>query len=385
MAGVKHDFDPDAPAGPGSGLFGLSPSPDEARVHVVPVPFDATTSYRQGAAKAPVAVLAASHQVDLFDLSVGRPWEAGIWLSPSDGRVERWNDEARALARPIIDAGGRIEGERALERGLERVNAIGSEVNAWVRERTEGVLSAGKLPVILGGDHSVPFGALEAAAARHPGLGILHFDAHADLRVAYEGFTWSHASIFWNVLERLAGVERLVQVGLRDLGEAEHERIVASEGRVRALFDVDWARARFEGRLRERVRETLALLPGEVWVSFDVDGLDPVLCPNTGTPVPGGFAWHEAMLWLEELSRCGSRVVGVDLCEVSPGPGGDPEGVGWDAAVGARLLYRLIGTALVAGGLPGAPGSAGAVDRSGRRRGGEKEKEGADPTGQSEV
>jgi agmatinase len=175
----------------------------------------------------------------------------------------------------------------------------------------------------------------------------VHFDAHADLRAAYEGFTWSHASIFHNVVTRLPGVAKLVQVGIRDLCEEEHDRIAASSGRVSVLYDRDWARARYAHEdLRAIARARIAELPREIWISFDVDGLDPTLCPSTGTPVPGGLSWHDALLWLETIARSGKRVVGVDLNEVSPGPDGDPDGRSWDAIVGARLLYKLIGAAL---------------------------------------
>lgn len=345
-------FDPDAAARPGSGLFGLSDGPGEALVRVIPVPFDATTSYRHGAAHGPRAVLAASHQVELFDPVAGTPYRAGICMEPIDPLVERWNAEARELAAPVIAAGGVPADRPDLARARDRVDAIGAELNAWLEERTGRALDAGKLPVVLGGDHSTPFGAIAAAAARHPGLGVLHFDAHADLREAFEGFAWSHASILFNVVERLEAVARVVQVGVRDLGEREHRRIAASEGRVQTLFDREWTEARLaRADLRDLARGWIARLPGEVWITFDVDGLDPTLCPSTGTPVPGGLSWPEALLWLDELARSGKRVVGADLNEVSPGPGGDPEGTGWDAIVGARLLYQLVGAAVRSRGL----------------------------------
>ena len=352
---IDPGFDPGAAALPGSGIFGLPHGP-EAGVSILPVPFQATTSYRRGTAHGPQAVLAASRQVELDDLRFGRPYEAGIRMLPIAPEVRAWDAEASALADPILAAGGVPGSDASLAAGLERVNAIGDELNAWVQQHTRAVLEAGALPVVLGGDHSVPFGAIAACAERHPGLGVLHFDAHADLRRAYLGFTWSHASILYNVLERLDGVQRIVQVGVRDLCAEEHTRIAESDGRVHTLFDPDWARARFAGdNLPALVRATLERLPQDVYVTFDIDGLDPSLCPGTGTPVPGGLSWHEAMLWLEELVASGRRIVGLDLCEVSPGPqgfarpgpAGDPQGLGWDAVVGARLLYRLIGAALV--------------------------------------
>lgn len=342
---MDADFDPDDAATPESGLFGLPHGPAEAEVHVVPVPFDATTSYRKGTACAPQAILAASHQVELFDLHAGQPYEAGITLLEADPAIEGLNREACELARGVLAVAGHISGDEFLQRDLARVNTIGAEVNQSVRSSVDGILEAGKLPGVLGGDHSVAFGAIAACAERSRGLGILHFDAHADLREAYEGFVWSHASIMHNVLRWIDGIERVVQVGVRDMGRSEYAAIQDSGGRVHALSDRQWAEARFEGReLPALVHETIALLPDEVYVSFDIDGLDPALCPNTGTPVPGGLSWQEANLWLEQLAASGRRVVGFDLTEVNPGDG-DP-GSSWDAIVGARLLYRLIGTAL---------------------------------------
>jgi agmatinase len=342
---MKHDFDPDAAAQPESGIFGLTHDPRTARIVLIPVPFDATTSYRKGTARGPEAILRASKQVELFDPVFGKPYEQGIAMLEADPRIARLNAEASEKAERIIALGGDVKGDAFLLRDLARVNAIGAEVNEIVRTATARVLAEDKLPVIVGGDHSVPFGSIQACAERHPGLGLLHFDAHADLREAFEGFVWSHASIMNNVARRLESVSKLVQVGARDLGEREFEMIERSDGRVRALFDSDWQRAKIEGKdLREVVRRTLAELPRDVYVSFDVDGLDPTLCPTTGTPVPGGLSWSEAMLWLEELASSEHRVVGVDLNEVSPGET-SPEIDSWDAIVGARLLYRLIGSA----------------------------------------
>lgn len=343
---MSAQFDPGAAAAPGSGIFGLPHSAQEALVHVVPVPFDATTSYRKGAARGPEAVLRASRQIDLYDLAFGRFYERGIHLLPVDPKIARLEREGCELAQPVIDAGGDLAAAPGLAEKLKRVNAIGAELNAIVRERTARVLSAEKLPAVLGGDHAISFGAFEAAAERFPGLGLLHFDAHADLRDAYEGFAWSHASILHNAMERLGGIARLVQIGIRDLSEEEHAYVRGSKGRVHVLFDREWAEAKLGGQdLRALVRKTIAELPRDVWVTFDVDGLDPTLCPGTGTPVPGGLGWHEAMLWIEELARSKKRVVGLDLVEVAPGY--EPEGGdSWDAVVGARLLYKLIGAAL---------------------------------------
>ena len=144
-----------------------------------------------------------------------------------------------------------------------------------------------------------------------------------------------------NVL-RLDGVATIVQVGIRDFCEEEYERISSSGGRVRTFFDVQLAAARSRGGFGDAIGTAVQALPESVYVSFDIDGLDPSLCPHTGTPVPGGLSFHEASALLGAVARSGRRIVGFDLNEVAPGD--DDE---WDANVGARLLYKLIGWTLV--------------------------------------
>ncbi len=333
-------FDPSAAAQPGSGLFGLPHSEAEAGVVIVPVPFEATTSYGGGTSGGPAAILEASRQVDLFDVDTGRPYQAGIHMLPIPGEIAALDRAARAAAAPVIAAGGATPERADLIRAAAEVDRACERMNAWVEERVADLLARGKRVGLVGGDHSTALGAMAAHARRHPGLGVLHVDAHADLRVAYEGFTYSHASVLYNAAERLPGISRIVQVGLRDLSEEEHAYAAASAGRIVQHHDAALARARFEGEtFAAQARRMVEPLPAEVYVSFDVDGLDPTLCPHTGTPVPGGLSFQQAAHLLGAIVASGRRVVGFDLVEVAPGPdGGD-----WDANVGARLLYKLIG------------------------------------------
>lgn len=331
------DFDPDAAAGPEADqLFGLPHGVDDARVVVIPVPFEATTSFGRGTVGAPEAVFEASMQVDLHDLQTGDAWRHGIAMDALDPRIEQWNHDASGAAVPVIQAGGAETPE--LQEKAAQVDSISEALNAFVAERTGALLDRGQIPAVLGGDHAVPYGAMEAAAARHPGMGVLHVDAHADLRDAFEGFTWSHASILYNVRTRIPGLGPLVQVGLRDMGRAEAE-LIDARGDIHAFTEPWLARELAGGRpYLDVCEEIVRALPEKVWVTFDIDGLDPALCPGTGTPVPGGLSWREATLLLEVLGRSGRRIVGFDLCEVGPGP--------WDANVGARMLYKLAGWAI---------------------------------------
>jgi agmatinase len=327
------EFDPDAPAAPGR-LFGLPHQPDAAALAIIPVPWQATTSYGRGTRHGPTAVLRASAQVDLWDADFGDAWRQGIALLDPDPRIERWDEEAEPDALRVLQAGA---GEASAS-AVARVNKLSVEVNASVRTTARTILARGGVPAVLGGDHSAPLGLLRALEETAPGFGILHIDAHADLREAYEGFTFSHASIMHNVLDLLPGVKRLVQVGLRDVGSREAERIRAERDRVVAHFDSELAQRLSSGeRWATLVGEIVSALPDRVYVSFDIDGLDPALCPATGTPVPGGLSFRDVVVLLRALSRA-REIVGFDLCEV-----GSSE---WDGNVGARVLYKLCGATL---------------------------------------
>lgn len=342
-AGVSTPpFDPSSPA-LHDGIFGLPHSPEQAKVVLIPVPWEPTTSYRKGTAAGPAAILEASYQVDLYDRQTGRPYEAGIAMLPIDPAIEELNARACALAQPIIDALGEVEDDPELTRALAQVNEASAELNRAVRALVSGWLAKGKIVGLIGGDHAAPFGCIAAHVERYPELGVLHIDAHADLRHAYEGFTDSHASIMKNVIDRLP-VKRLVQVGVRDFCEAELAVIEGSGGRVITYFDADVAQRQLEGESFASIaHEIVSKLPHEVYISFDIDGLDPTLCPHTGTPVPGGLSFHQAVAIIATIERSGRRIVGFDLNEVAPGPEGDE----WDANVGARLLYKLIGFTLM--------------------------------------
>ena len=307
---------------------------------LVPVPWEATTSYGGGASDGPRAILEASAQVDLFDLDVAKPYALGIHMVPEAEAIIAANAKGKALAEKIVEAGG-AGTEPELLRSLERVNELSEQVNAWVEQETARLLDAGKIVGIVGGDHSVPFGALKATAARRPSFGILHFDAHSDTRRAYEGFVHSHASILFNVLDQIPQVSKVVQVGIRDLCEEEVEFCKSQGSRVRMFSDREIVKRKHAGEPFMRVVETIVnQLPAEVWVSFDIDGLDPRFCPHTGTPVPGGLDTSEVIAILREVARSGRRIVGFDLNEVAPNAADEHDQ--WDGNVGARMLYKLI-------------------------------------------
>jgi len=343
------NFDPNAAAQADSGIFGL-PLDGEAEAALVylPIPWEVTTSYGGGTSGGPEAIFEASKQVDLYDLEVERPYEAGLFMTEAPAGVAEWNADGKRRAQRIIEVGGAIEGNADLKAELARVNELGEKLNGAVRESVTKIYRSGRIPGVVGGDHAVPFGAFQAAAAQHPGgFGVLHFDAHSDTRMAYEGFQWSHASIMHNALSRIPQIKKLVQVGIRDFCEEEVDYCRSQGERVKIFFDAHLARQKFEGAAWSEIcASIISQLPNDVWISFDIDGLDPRFCPHTGTPVPGGLDLHEVYFILRELVKLGKRILGFDLNEVAPGPEGDE----WDANVGARLLYKLAAWTLVSHG-----------------------------------
>ena len=330
-------FDPNAPGDAAGGLFGLPFTPDDAQVVVVPVPWEVTVSYRAGTAQGPAAIHAASLQVDLYDPDLPDAWKLGLAMEEADEDIATISRKLRPMAADYIAwlEAGQPAGQKNMAAVPQQATAEGAKMVTWLKEKTGALLDAGKGVVVLGGDHSTPLGYLHALAERHPEFAILQFDAHCDLRPAYEGFQYSHASIMYNALQ-LPQVKKLVQVGIRDYCQQEAELIEHSNGRV-ALFGQRFlSDEKFAKKSWKKVcGKIIAQLPSKVYISFDIDGLDPKLCPGTGTPVPGGLEYEEATYLLRAIVREGIQIIGCDLNEVAPG---DSD---WNGIVGARLLYQL--------------------------------------------
>lgn len=328
--------DSDAPSDD-SGIFGVDCPPEDANIVIIPVPWEATVSYGDGTALGPPSILAASHQVDLFDISFGDVYQAGIYMPKDDGIIRGWNAVARQAAVQSFEAS---EDAKVAE-GRAVVNDLSDRVNEKVYKAAKSALDENRFPCVLGGDHSSPLGLMKALGEKYiAGFGVLHFDAHFDLRDAYEGFTYSHASIMYNAVKEIPALRQLTQIGIRDFCTQEMQFAEKLEERSAVFYGRDLFRRKARGeRFAEITKEIIEGLPSHVYVSFDIDGLDPSYCPSTGTPVAGGLVFDEAVYILEELVASGRTIIGFDLCEVAPAPDGDE----WDANVGARILYKLCG------------------------------------------
>jgi agmatinase len=338
MTDLSH-FDANGASNPKNNIFGLPTSEEDARLVILPVPWEVTVSYGAGTARAAEHVFQASMQVDLFDIETGDAWKKGFYMRQPDRKVLMKSDYLRKEAELYIDytsKGEILEKNSFMCKSLKEINEGSANMVKWVYEQTRGLLENGKLVALLGGDHSTPLGYFKAIAEKYGDFGILQVDAHCDLRKSYENFVYSHASIMYNALQEIPQLKRLVQVGVRDYCQEEWDYIRNSDYQVITYFDKDIKERTFEGQSWKQIAdEIVSHLPDKVYISFDIDGLDPKLCPHTGTPVQGGFETEQIFYLIKKIIQSGRKFIGFDLDEIGVGE------TDWDANVGARVLWKL--------------------------------------------
>jgi agmatinase len=335
------NFDPNGVGIANGNLFGFPINETEADIVIIPIPWDATASYGKGTSDGPQAILDASTQLDFYHPKLESAWLTKVYLAPISKEWAQLNSKLCIETMEYIsflESGGNLADNVDFQRTVAAVNEAQDALKGNLKDRCIRLLGQGKMVGVLGGEHSVPLGLLEAIDFQGKEFGILQIDAHADLRNAYEGFSQSHASIMYNALQSCPNLVKLVQVGIRDVAQSEIDFIQSSNGRICTFFDWDLKEGQFKGEnWNSQVQHIISELPDLVYISFDIDGLSPELCPNTGTPVLGGFKLEEINFLLFELASSGKKIVGFDLNEVSPGGSGD-----WDANVGARALWNLV-------------------------------------------
>ncbi len=338
------NFDPNATGLRDSGIFALPFTEEEASLVFIPVPWEVTTSFGHGTSLGPDAIMAASKQLDLVDALYGEFYKEGLFQQPTDIHLL---NRSKLLKEKALHLRDKIEKEEPLDsedRTIQsEINRASLEVNDWLYQASQKVLKQNQWAAAIGGDHSSPFGLIKALSEKYEDLSVLHIDAHMDLRVAYQGYTHSHASIMYNVMNELKPTS-LVQLGIRDFCPQEQEMSFENP-QIHTFYDSQTSLRLAQGDSWQAIcNEAFAHLSEHVYISFDIDGLTPDLCPNTGTPVPGGLSFQQVETMLYLLTQTSKKVVGFDLCEVAPESEYDFEG--WDANVGARVLFKLAGCLL---------------------------------------
>ncbi len=348
------EINPNVIASHNGQFLGLPYSSEEAEIVILPVPWDVTTSYRAGTVYGPTSVINASYQIDLTSPYVPEAWNIKIHSKPVSKEWIQLNRKLRKRSEDYIaflEEGGDVSKSSKMQKELDALNEECRLLHLWVEKQADELLAKKKKVVLLGGDHSVSLGLIRALAKKES-FSVLHFDAHADLRSAYEGFTYSHASIMDHVI-REKNVKSLTQVGIRDLCPEEMEKIVQNE-KVHTFFDHELKQNAFQGmNWKTQCQKIIETLSDKVYVSFDIDGLDPKLCPSTGTPVPGGLEYSQALYLIHQVVQSGREIIGADLLEVAPSNADElksasyedlMDGIGggdWNANVGARMLFNI--------------------------------------------
>lgn len=333
-------FDPNGVGIANGNIFGFPVKEKEANIVITPVPWDVTASYGKGTSRGPKIILEASTQLDFFHPKLNDAWKTKVFMSEVSREWMEINDELNTKTIEYIEfleEGGDIQTNAAYQILLDDVNSTHEALKNNLKDRCIELFNQGKIPAVLGGEHSTVLGLIEATDAQNYPFGILQIDAHADLREAYEGFEQSHASIMFNALKNCTNLTSLVQVGTRDMAQSEVD-LSNEDERVTTFYDWKIKEELYEGKTwTQIVAEIIAKLPNNVYISFDIDGLKPYLCPNTGTPVAGGFELEEISYLFFKLIESGKKIVAFDLNEVAPEEDGD-----WNANVGARALWNLV-------------------------------------------
>ena len=332
-------FDHNSVGNPNNNIFGLPFSEEDARLVLIPVPWEVTVSYRAGTARAPERLFRSSLQIDIYDAEMKDVWKEGFYMREPDKKILLKSDYLRKEAELYINyisLGENVSNNKFMCKTLKEVNEGSTFLNKWVFDQTSELLEKGKLVGIVGGDHSTPLGFLKALAETYKDFGILQIDAHCDLRSSYEGFTHSHASIMYNAINEVPEIQKLVQVGIRDYSDVEWDFVTKNAEKIKVFLDKDIKERQYNGDTwKQVVDDIVAALPQNVYISFDIDGLDPKLCPLTGTPVHGGFEANQIFFLLKKIQESGRKFIGFDLCEIGISNNE------WDENVGARVLFKL--------------------------------------------
>lgn len=332
-------FDPNGVGNPNNNIFGLPFTEEDARLVILPVPWEVTVSYGAGTARAADHIFKASKQVDLFDVDGNYGWKQGFFMREVDRKILMKSDYLRKEAELYIDyisRGECVEKNKFMCKSLKDINEGSKMMNQWVFDQTRELLEKGKLVALLGGDHSTSFGFMRSLGEKHGDFGVLQIDAHCDLRKSYEHFVYSHASVMYNALQEIPALKKLVQVGIRDYAEEEWNLICNSDFKIVCYQDKEIKERQYEGETwKQIVDEIVNHLPQKVYLSVDIDGLDRKYSPNTGTPVPGGFETEEVFYLIKKITASGRTIIGFDLVEIGVGQ------TDWDSNVGARILWRL--------------------------------------------
>lgn len=331
---TKKSFNPEGTFTDESSIFGM-PKDVSANLKLLPVAWEPTASFKKGTLNGPQAIFEASKQMDLYHPYFRKVYEGGVcWDTDLLEQTLKLNAESSPVASKVIK---QIEtGQTTEQNDIDFVNNQSKKLNELIYQASN---NSSQVVGLIGGDHSTPFGLIKSLSEKYNGnFSIVHIDAHFDFRSAYQGFEFSHASIMHNVKTKLKKSPNIFQLGIRDFCESEYKFALKKST---FLLDQEMHSKLLNGKTyHDCLDELFKNLNENIYISFDIDGLSPEFCPNTGTPVPGGITYNQATYLIQYLHKKGHKLIGFDLVEVSPGKS-TKYGEGLDEIIAARILYEI--------------------------------------------
>ncbi len=309
-------FNPSDQAMPGK-IFGMPHSKDDAMMHVFPINSAITVSGTEGAENGPDGLLEGSACIELFNKNYRRDaYLPGMYLLEKDNAIGDLHKKGRNIFLELIKTDLEIARTFDADKVNEFCELLNSRVENWIKKS----LDDGHIVAAIGGCHGSIYGAVAAHAKKYKDFTLLMIDAHLDLRKAYEGVTYSHASVMWNILNNIPEVKHLVCVGIRSYGLDEYDFVRDNRNRVSVYYadDMQESQDKKSASWRDICQIIVNSIPTEdVYLSFDHDGFEVHLCSSTGTPVPGGLSMWQAKVLIETIAR-EKRIIGFDLNEMVP-------------------------------------------------------------------
>ncbi len=327
-------FNPESTFTNNSSIFGM-PKNIPTKLKLLPVAWEPTASFKKGTVNGPSSILKATKQMDLFHPYFKKIYKQGIfWHDDLLKKTLKLNQDTSLVAKRILSAIN--TGNPPSTNDLNFINKKSNQLNQLIYSNT---LNSKETIGLVGGDHSCPFGLIKALSEQYKGnFSIIHIDAHFDFRNEYQGFKYSHASIMHNIKTKINSPPSIYQLGIRDFCESEYKFALKNST---FLLDQELHSKLLNGKnFHICLDELFSDLQEKIYISFDIDGMSPEFCPNTGTPVPGGINYSQATYLIQYLHKKGHCLIGFDLVEVSPKEK-NTLGQGLDEVIGARILYEL--------------------------------------------
>lgn len=320
-----------------SNVFNIKSNYKKSNAIILPISIDITTSYIKGTSNGPISILKNSYQIELFDLNTGFPYKNGIYMDNIPINIVKLNKEANRLINKIKKY--KIKNIKIPLKYINYINIVTNINNFFIYKWGMKILNLKIIPIILGGEHGITLGIVKACIKKFPAIiiTILHIDAHSDLRNNYQGFQNSHASIIYNIIYKIKNPKKILQLAIRELSFIEYQENYLNLN-INTFFDKILNNYIINGDFNFILNKINNNVSKFLYLSFDIDGINSIYCPNTGTPSPGILSFNHIIFLIKQITN-NKYIIGIDICENSNKK--------FDSIISSKFLYKIIGLFLI--------------------------------------